>query len=113
MMKNKLSLVLNVVLSLMIALGSVLTISSVTNVAFAQEADATESSTIKPGERKTRRVPALRSRVYDQLSRAQTAGDAGNVAEAIEILDEVRDKDSSMNGYEKSMMYNLWVHLLQ
>jgi tetratricopeptide (TPR) repeat protein len=108
MMKNKLSLVFNVVLSLMIVFVSMLTISSVTNLAFAQDADVTESSTIKPGERKTRRVPALRSKVYDQLSRAQTAGDAGNVAEAIEILDEVRDKDSSMNGYEKSMMYNFY-----
>ncbi|MFB0912123.1 MAG: tetratricopeptide repeat protein, partial [Glaciecola sp.] len=107
-MKNKLSFLLNIALSFTLAVGSALIISSVNNVAFAQDAEATESETIEPGKRKTRRVPALRSRVYDQLSRAQTAGDAGNVAQAIEILDEVRDKDSSMNGYEKSMMYNFY-----
>nr|WP_297348238.1 tetratricopeptide repeat protein [uncultured Glaciecola sp.] len=108
MMKSKLSLLLNVGLSLILTFGFMLIISSATNVVFAQTTDVTEPSEIKPSERKTRRVPALRSRVYDQLSRAQTAGDAGNVAEAIKILDEVRDKDSSMNGYEKSMMYNFY-----
>ncbi len=104
MMKNKFSLPLAVVL----AFASVLLIPSLNNVALAQDTEAAESSEISPGERKTRRVPALRSRVYEQLSRAQTAGDAGNVAEAIAILDEVRDKDNSMNGYEKSMMYNFY-----
>jgi tetratricopeptide (TPR) repeat protein len=104
MMKNKFSLLL----SLVLAFGSVLLISSLNNVALAQDSEAAESAEISPGERKTRRVPALRSRVYEQLSRAQTAGDAGNVAEAIAILDEVRDKDNSMNGYEKSMMYNFY-----
>ena len=78
------------------------------NINSADTNEAETRSDIKPSERKTRRVPALRSRVYEQLSRAQTAGDAGNVAEAIRILDEVREKDSSMNGYEKSMMYNFY-----
>nr|WP_174268988.1 tetratricopeptide repeat protein [Glaciecola nitratireducens] len=104
MMKNKISLLLSIAL----AFTTVFLISSLNNVALAQDTEAAESSEISPGERKTRRVPALRSRVYEQLSRAQTAGDAGNVAEAIAILDEVRDKDSSMNGYEKSMMYNFY-----
>ena len=103
-MKNKFSLLL----SLVLAFGSVLLISSLNNVALAQDPEAAESSEVSPGERKTRRVPALRSRVYEQLSRAQTAGDAGNVSEAIAILDEVKDKDSSLNGYEKSMMYNFY-----
>lgn len=104
MMKNKFSLVLSVAL----AFAAVLLISSLNNEAFAQDSEAADSAKISPGERKTRRVPALRSRVYEQLSRAQTAGDAGNVAEAIAILDEVKDKDSSLNGYEKSMMYNFY-----
>ncbi|MFT5277247.1 MAG: tetratricopeptide (TPR) repeat protein [Glaciecola sp.] len=102
-MKNKLSLLL----SLLLAFVSLLLISSVNTMALAQES-AAQPSKVAPGERKTRRVPALRSRVYEQLSRAQTAGDAGNTAEAIEILNEVRDKESSMNGYEKSMMYNFY-----
>ncbi len=60
------------------------------------------------GERKTRRTPALRSRVYEQLARAQSLGDAGDVAGAIAILDEVKDKSSSMNSYERAMMYNFY-----
>jgi tetratricopeptide (TPR) repeat protein len=104
MMKNKFSWILSIAL----AFAAVFVISSLNNAAFAQDSEAAESSEISPGERKTRRVPALRSRVYEQLSRAQTAGDAGNVAEAIAILDEVKDKDSSLNGYEKSMMYNFY-----
>ncbi len=60
------------------------------------------------GERETRRTPALRSRVYEQLARAQDTADKGDVAEALAILDEVKDKSSSMNSYEKAMMYNFY-----
>ncbi|MDT0583149.1 tetratricopeptide repeat protein [Brumicola blandensis] len=104
MMKNKLSLML----SCCVAILSIALLSSVSSNSYAAIALQDESEAISPGERKTRRVPALRSRVYEQLSRAQTAGDAGNVGEAIEILDEVKDKQSSMNAYEQSMMYNFY-----
>jgi tetratricopeptide (TPR) repeat protein len=103
-MKNKLSLML----SCCVAILSIALLSSVSNTSYAAIALQEESAETSPGERKTRRVPALRSRVYEQLSRAQTAGDAGNVGEAIEILDEVKDKQSSMNAYEQSMMYNFY-----
>ncbi|MEP1447524.1 MAG: hypothetical protein ABJK37_15575 [Paraglaciecola sp.] len=59
-------------------------------------------------ERKTKRVPTLRSKVYDQLSRAQGLADAGNQAEAFEVLDNVKSKISSMNSYEQAMMYNFY-----
>ncbi len=59
-------------------------------------------------QRRTKRVPALRGRVYEQLARAQAAGDAGNVEEAIAILEQVEGKSSSMNSYEKAMMYNFY-----
>lgn len=104
-MKNKLSLML----SFVFAFGSLMIITSIDNHAHAQSDEATTKPTEKkPSERKTRRVPALRSTVYEQLSRAQTAGDAGNIEEAIQILNFVRDKQSSMNGYETSMMYNFY-----
>lgn len=60
------------------------------------------------GERETRRTPALRSRVYEQLARAQTLSDTGDVQGAIAILDEVKNKSSSMNSYERAMMYNFY-----
>jgi len=59
-------------------------------------------------ERKVKRVPALRGKVYEQLARAQAAGDEGNVDEAIAILDEVQGKMDSMNSYERAMMYNFY-----
>ena len=63
----------------------------------------------KASEKKTRRVPTLRGKVYEQLARAQTAADeAGDVEEAISILKEVEDKSHSMNAYEKAMMYNFF-----
>ncbi len=62
----------------------------------------------KASDKKTRKVPTLRSKVYDQLSRAQTAADEGDIKEAISILDEVEDKKSSMNSYEQAMMYNFY-----
>lgn len=70
------------------------------DTAVAQETSA--------GQKKTRKTPALRSKVYEQLARAQAAADADNIPEAIEILDEVRGKSSSMNSYEKAMMYNFY-----
>ncbi|AWL12764.1 hypothetical protein HMF8227_02311 [Saliniradius amylolyticus] len=57
-------------------------------------------------ERKTRRTPALRSKVYEQLSRAQSLADEDKVEEALDVLRNVEDKKHSMNSYEKAMMYN-------
>jgi tetratricopeptide (TPR) repeat protein len=62
-------------------------------------------------ERKTKRVPTLRSKVYDQLSRAQGLADAGNQAEAFDILDNVKSKASSMNSYELAMMFNFYAFI--
>lgn len=62
----------------------------------------------KASERPTRRTPALRSKVYDQLARAQSLADNDDINGAIEILDRVKDKSSSMNSYELAMMYNFY-----
>ena len=62
----------------------------------------------RASEKKTRRTPAMRSRVYDQLARAQAQADADNIPGAIDILDEVKDKSGSMNSYELAMMYNFY-----
>ncbi|MDC8830003.1 tetratricopeptide repeat protein [Alteromonas gilva] len=62
----------------------------------------------KASDKPTRRTPALRSKVYEQLARAQTAADGGNLPEAIDILDLVKSKTDSMNSYELAMMYNFY-----
>lgn len=74
---------------------------------YSADASAQDSNT-SLSERATRRTPALRANVYDQLARAQAAGDAGNVEEALEILDVVQSKQSSMNSYERAMMHNFY-----
>ena len=67
-----------------------------------------QAQSAAPTERKTRRTPALRARVYDQLARAQKLGDAGDTAAAVTVLDKVKAKSKSMNSYEKAMMYNFY-----
>ncbi len=62
-------------------------------------------------EKKTRRTPALRSRVYDQLSRAQSLADQNNTEEAFATLDRVKQRISSMNSYEIAMMYNFYAFI--
>ncbi|MCC2618068.1 tetratricopeptide repeat protein [Aestuariibacter halophilus] len=59
-------------------------------------------------ERKTRRTPALRAKVYDQLARAQALADEDKTDEAIVALDNVKEKAASMNSYELAMMYNFY-----
>ncbi|MBU2977642.1 tetratricopeptide repeat protein [Alteromonas sp. C1M14] len=63
---------------------------------------------VKASDKKTRKVPTLRAKVYEQLARAQTAADEEDLDEAIAILDEVEEKKSSMNSYERAMMYNFY-----
>ncbi|MBN7818632.1 CDC27 family protein [Bowmanella yangjiangensis] len=62
----------------------------------------------KQDERKTRRTPALRAKVYEQLARAQTLADEDKITEALEALENVKSKSSSMNSYELAMMYNFF-----
>ena len=59
-------------------------------------------------ETKTKRVPALREKVYSQLARAQKLADEGQVAEGLAALDSVKERASSMNSYEIAMMHNFY-----
>ncbi|WP_185969122.1 tetratricopeptide repeat protein [Aliiglaciecola sp. M165] len=59
-------------------------------------------------EQKTKRTPALRSKVYDQLARAQALADMDKIDEALDSLKAVERKSSSMNSYELAMMYNFF-----
>ena len=90
---------------LVCAFSLALNLAVVPAVVISAQAQAQE---VKASEKKTRKVPTLRGKVYEQLARAQAAGDEGNIPEAIAILDEVKGKDSSMNSYEKAMMYNFY-----
>ena len=77
----------------------VFVLSAPTGSVYAQQAAS---------EKKTRKTPALRARVYDQLARAQSVADAGDNPGAIDILNEVESKSGSMNSYELAMLYNFY-----
>lgn len=78
----------------------------VVSSAYAAESDAQTKS-----EKKTRRTPALRAKVYAQLARAQKFADEGNIAEGLEALDNIQRKSSSMNSYERAMMWNFYAFI--
>ncbi|WP_462160003.1 tetratricopeptide repeat protein [Pseudoalteromonas sp. GB56] len=59
-------------------------------------------------EQTTKRVPALRDKVYSQLARAQKLADDGDVKAGLDALDSVKERASSMNEYERAMMYNFY-----
>ena len=59
-------------------------------------------------EQKTKRVPALREKVYSQLARAQKLADDGDVKAGLEALNTINERSSSMNSYEIAMMHNFY-----
>lgn len=56
----------------------------------------------------TKRVPALREKVYSQLARAQKLADDGDTVAGLAALDAIKERSSSMNDYEIAMMYNFY-----
>ncbi len=66
------------------------------------------ADTQKASEKKTRRVPTLRGKVYEQLARAQSFADNDQPQEAFAALKDIEDKKSSMNSYEIAMLYNFY-----
>lgn len=91
-----------------LSVGLALSLNIVPLVASTQAVAAEDSS---GSTQKTRRTPALRVKVYDQLSRAQALADAGNTKEAVAALDNVKSKSASMNSYELAMMYNFYAFI--
>ena len=75
------------------------------SVAVAAEANSNAKVTEK---KKRRRTPAMGSRVYSQLARAQELADAGQIEQGLKVLDGVQEKADSLNSYERAMMYNFY-----
>lgn len=63
----------------------------------------------EPSEaKKTKRVPAMRDRVYSQLARAQEIADQGNIEQGFDVLDDVKERLSNLNSYERAMLFNFY-----
>jgi hypothetical protein len=65
-------------------------------------------ATAYAAEQKTKRVPALREKVYSQLARAQKLADDGDAKAGLAALDSIKERASSMNDYEIAMMHNFY-----
>lgn len=62
----------------------------------------------EPMKRESKRVPAMRNRVYTQLARAQQLADAGDKAAGFEVLNDVKERINQLNSYEKAMLWNFF-----
>jgi len=58
--------------------------------------------------KKSKRVPAMRNRVYTQFARAQKLADDGDRAAGFEVLGEVKERINSLNSYERAMLWNFY-----
>lgn len=75
--------------------------------AFAQDEEN------KPDTRETRRTPALRNNVYEQLAEAQALAEAKDYKGAAKVLDNMIDKGGkkALNSYELANVYNLYAFI--
>jgi tetratricopeptide (TPR) repeat protein len=64
-------------------------------------------------ERETRRTPALRNKVYEQLAEAQAAAEAKDMKTASKILDDMIEDGgrNALNSYELANLYNLYAFI--
>ncbi len=58
--------------------------------------------------RASKKVPAMRNRVYAQLARAQKLADEGDKLSGFEVLSEVKERLDSLNSYERAMLFNFY-----
>lgn len=75
---------------------------------FAPVASETSVANATESVKKSKKVPAMRNRVYSQLARAQALSDKGDKIEGFEVLDDVKDRLDSLNSYERAMLWNFY-----
>lgn len=104
-MNMKTSLLLASTMSLMVLLPSTSVLAKDNN-----QTDTKQASTKQEHKsyRASKKVPAMRNRVYTQLARAQKLADEGNKTEGLAVLAEVESRLDNLNGYEQAMLYNFY-----
>ncbi len=81
------------------------TLTLVSHDAFAQNAKE------KKAAAKKRKSYGIGTKVYDQLSKAQTVAENKQYAQAVAILDELRTGRRELNPYEKANIWNLYGYI--
>ncbi|TQV88375.1 tetratricopeptide repeat protein [Aliikangiella coralliicola] len=64
------------------------------------------SAAEKKSNKKTRKTPAMREKVYSQLASAQKLADDGKIQEGLAVLERLKSRAKQLNSYEKAMMWN-------
>ncbi|NQY88779.1 MAG: hypothetical protein HRT51_13735 [Colwellia sp.] len=88
----------------LLVVAALLAIFSV-NTSFAESKAAEQQH---KSDKATKRVPAMRNRVYAQLARAQGLADAGDKSAGFSVLDDVKARLNSLNSYERAMLFNFY-----
>lgn len=104
-MKVKISLLLASTIGLMALLPSSQVMAKNNEQASAKQADTKQEHKSYCTSKK---VPAMRNRVYTQLARAQSLADEGDKAAGFAVLSDVEGRLNSLNGYEQAMLYNFY-----
>jgi len=108
-MKSKNGLLLTSAFTLLVMLAGNKSIAEESQVNKNQaDKGISKASAEKKSYRAVKKVPAMRNRVYAQLSRAQKLADEGDKIEGFEVLAEVEDRLSSLNSYERAMLFNFY-----
>jgi len=103
-MSVKITLLLASTISLMTLLSSEQIMAQENNSASAKQEVKKEHKSY----RASKKVPAMRNRVYTQLARAQKLADDGDLPAGLTVLAEVEERLDSLNGYEQAMLYNFY-----
>lgn len=80
------------------------------DLGFASFAAAQAQEAEKKPQQETRRTPALRNKVYEQLSEAQVFLEAKQYDEALKVLRDMEEQSGkrALNSYELANLYNLF-----
>lgn len=99
-------------LALVLSAATVVVDKALPEVALVASA-AAQAGAPEKKERETRRTPALRNKVYEQLAAAQQAAEAKDYKAAQEVLDAMiaGEGKRALNSYELANVYNLYAFL--
>ncbi|PKI12631.1 tetratricopeptide repeat protein [Colwellia sp. 12G3] len=108
-MKNKHSLLLTTLFTLLVTITTSKVFAAEENTATNTDKNSVATAqTDKKSYRTSKKVPAMRNRVYSQLARAQQLADEGDKIEGFEVLAEVEGRLDSLNSYERAMLFNFY-----
>jgi len=107
-MKSKNALLLTTVFTLLVTITTSNVFAAETATVKAGENSTDKKNVTKKSYRASKKVPAMRNRVYAQLARAQQLADEGDNIEGFEVLAEVEERVDSLNSYERAMLFNFY-----